>query len=1332
MRVKGRLAGLVAAAAAAVALLAAGGSATAAAPSATLVGDLQSEAGCPGDWDPACTATHLADIGGGVYRLSVALPAGSYQYKVAINDSWDENYGAHATPGGDNIGLHLDAAKTVTFYYDSASHWITDDVNSTIVTTPGSYQSELGCPGDWQPECFRSWLEDIDGDGVYTLTTTSLPAGSYEFKAALNGSWDVNYGAGGVPGGPNIGFSVPTANAKVTFSYNAASHVPTVLSGHGHDSNVEWDGLGFDSRSTLYRSPQGAVKAGTPVLLRFRTFHDDVTSVRVRLWDVNASAQTILTMTRVSSGANCLTGERCDYWQATLPTPQADVYWYRFIVQDGTATAYYGDDQALDGGTGQTTANEVDNSFALTAYDPSFTVPSWAASAVVYQVFPDRFFNGDRKNDPKTTDALYDTHPTLKAWSDKPEGYCRSYTTPCSEGPHGTDYFGGDLKGLRQKLDWIHDNGFNTLYLNPIFWAKSNHRYDTADYFQIDPYLGDLKDFTQLVTQAHELGMHIVLDGVFNHMSSDSPLFDRYHHYTTDGACESASSQWRAWFTFTGAAGPCVGGAYTGWAGFDSIPVLTKSLPAVQQYFLTGADSVTKHWLRAGSNGWRLDVMGDPSFPAGYWETFRDAVKQTDPDALIIGELWQKDSTLLRLLDGSGADTTMNYRLRDALLGLLVPPGGHYDGKGFPDSGHSLSASHFAARMLSQQEDYAPQVYAALMNLVDSHDTARALWDLTPGAASAADKEQNATNLAEGKRRLRLGALVQYTVPGMPTVYYGDEVGVTGGDDPDNRRTMPWGKEDGSLQAYYRQLGGLRATRQELVGGDFRILQADDATGTLAYGRKIASGAALVALNTSGSERTLAVPVGGFLPDGTQLARAGVSGGTGSAAVAGGTVSVTLPALSGAVLLTGTVDLEPPAAPSGLATADVGAGSVALHWNAVDGAASYAVYRSPVTLGGYVKLDTVAGTSFTDTSVQNGINSYYVVRALDAGGNESGNSNEVSALPSLPVVWANVQWPPTIDEQLQASGWTVYGQVYVPGITDAGGSADLISAQLGWGDATDRAGWQWVDATFNAGHCCDSNYEYMAQFRPSAPGTYYYGYRYSTNGGATWKNAGPGGPDTAPGVAHISPPADMTAPATPTGLHVVSAGPTEIDLAWDANTEPDLFGYEVWRSGTKVGTPTSPSFADTTVVNGTTYTYVVKAVDNAVNVSGASSPVTAKAALRNVSVVFTVTVPAGTPDGSTVHVAGSFGDLDPSYPTWDPAGLPMTQLDATHWTITLSGLESTHVEYKYTLGSWDFVEKGSACDELGNRVLTVSYGSTGTQNVNDSVANWRAVAPCGS
>ncbi len=197
--------------------------------SVTIAGSLQSEAGCPGDWDPACAATHLTyDASDDVWQRTFSLPAGTYEYKAALNDSWIENYGLHALPGGTNIPLSLPSDASVKFYYDHKSHWVTDNKSSVIAVAPGSFQSELGCPGDWDPGCLRSWLQDPDGDGIYTFETTALPAGSYETKVAINEGWNENYGQGGVPGGSNIAFNVPVDNTKVTFSYDAASHVPTV------------------------------------------------------------------------------------------------------------------------------------------------------------------------------------------------------------------------------------------------------------------------------------------------------------------------------------------------------------------------------------------------------------------------------------------------------------------------------------------------------------------------------------------------------------------------------------------------------------------------------------------------------------------------------------------------------------------------------------------------------------------------------------------------------------------------------------------------------------------------------------------------------------------------------------------------------------------------------------------------------------------------------------------------------------------------------------------------------------------------------------------------
>ncbi len=210
-------------------MLPASASSTASPTSVTVAGDLQSEVGCAGDWDPACAATHLAyDASDDVWQGAFSLPAGNYQYKAALNDSFAENYGLHAVPGGDNIPLNLPQAASVKFYYDHKTHWITDNSSTPIPVAVGDFQSELGCPGDWQPDCLRSWLEDPDGNGIATFETTALPAGSYQAKVAVNEGWDENYGAGGVPNGDNIPFTVPADNAKVTFSYDTTSHALTV------------------------------------------------------------------------------------------------------------------------------------------------------------------------------------------------------------------------------------------------------------------------------------------------------------------------------------------------------------------------------------------------------------------------------------------------------------------------------------------------------------------------------------------------------------------------------------------------------------------------------------------------------------------------------------------------------------------------------------------------------------------------------------------------------------------------------------------------------------------------------------------------------------------------------------------------------------------------------------------------------------------------------------------------------------------------------------------------------------------------------------------------
>jgi len=1346
--------------------------------SVTIAGDLQAALGCSGNWQPSCAATHLAySANNDVWRAAFALPAGTYQYKAALNDSWTENYGLHAAPGGANIPLALPAAETVRFYYDHKSHWVTDSRNSVIATVPGDYQQQLGCSGNWDPGCLRSWLEDPAGSGTYSFQTRALRKGSYQAKVALDESWAINYGQGGAQNGANILFSVPVDHAKVTFAYNPTSHVLGIIA-----EGLDFAGLRHDSRDLLYRTPGGAVPAGTAVTLRFRTLHDNATAVKVRVYDLN-SGQRFYKMTRVAADVSCyqsgLETRGCDFWAVTLSRSTPDNLWYRFIVNDGGDTGYYADDtSALDGGLGQATRDPVDNSYALMFYDPAFTVPAWARHAIIYQIFPDRFRNGSTENDPQTGDPRYDEPVIALPWGTLPEGYCRNYAVPDSqcpwrfdstkigrEGPRGRDYFGGDLQGISEKLGYLQELGIDTIYLNPIFFARSNHRYDTADYRRVDPYLGTLKELRKLVHAAHAHGIRIILDGVFNHMSSDSPAFNRYQHFDTVGACNSAQSQWRTWFSFRPPVGNeaavCASSApggtdtfYNGWFGFDSLPVLTKTNAQVQNYFVRGQDSISRYWLQQGAAGWRLDVMGDPSFPAGYWESFRQVVKQEDPDALIIGELWQKDSTLLRFLRGDRADTAMDYRFRDAVIGLFTA--GNFDSKGFADSGRRLNVSEFVSRLQSIREDYPDPAYFSLMNLVDSHDTERMLWTFTPGPADREDKEFNAANLAVGKSRVQLASLIQFTMPGSPTVYYGDEVGMSGAYDPDDRRTYPWidqgGHPDLTMLRHYEALTRVRHQFPVFSDGDLRFLLADDAHDTLAYGRKTGGQAAVVAVNRGEGAQTVDVSVAGYLPDG--LALDGVLGvGTRvkdlSVQVAGGRIHLTLNPRSAIALVAEEAELTPPAAPAGLRVTTEGNGQVSLAWSpaAQDDSIRYNVYRSPVTGGGFIKVNgqPLSATTFTDTGLRNAQNEFYVVTALDQNGNESAWSNEAVGMPHVVIAWANLQWPFTLTHTISAINPTdnVYGQVYIAGVTSLPGATPTLEAQLGFGPGgsipAGNAQWRWVDARFNVN--AGNNDEFVANLLPDTIGSFDYTYRYTTTAGRDWVYADRDGikgynPARA-GKMTVLASSDTTPPVIPTGLHVASASPGSISLAWNAVTgDPTMYGYEVRKADAGSTTyatvvlTTDTSFTDTDVVEGASYSYVVRAVDTSFNRSPDSAPVVATAALRTVSVVFTVTVPSTTPVGRTVYIAGSLDRLDGGLPLWNPGGVSLHQVDGTHWTITLTGKEFTQIEYKYTLGSWDFVEKGVACAEIANRQLTLTYGSSGTQSVNDTVLNWRNISPC--
>ena len=1121
----------------------------------------------------------------------------------------------------------------------------------------------------------------------------------------------------------------PTPASKETPAGGAgAETTPTPLR-PGLDNDIGLDGLAHNSRNDLYRVPGGAVTTGTPVTLRFRTYHDDVDDVTVRVWDTAASAQIFYPMQVVATEP--AEPRAYDYWQTTIPARSVPtVLWYRFNVRDGTDTGTYEDDGLLDGGWGAAYDNSPDSGFQIDVYLPDFETPDWMKNAVVYQIYPDRFANGDEANDPQPSDpSVYGNAVFDRAWDDLPEGYCRAYVgAMCDEDPLGRDFFGGDLQGIIAKLDYLQALGVTALYLNPIFLAPSNHGYDTTDYYQVESYFGTQETFDQLVAEAAARGLHVILDGVFNHTSSDSVYFDKLSRYPEEGAFESQTSDSYDWYTFS--AWP---ESYSSWWGFDTLPVLTESQEV--RDFIYGADhSVARWWIQQGAAGWRLDVATDKSH--GWWEEFRPRVKDVDPDAIIIGEIWDDASEWVL---GDELDTSMNYRFRRALLGFVN--GDTND----PNQGlvRGLTPDQFDSALHSIEEDYPAPAFATLMNLVDSHDTQRILWALTPGERNREDRELNAANLAEGKAKQKLLAILQMTLPGAPTIYYGDEVALTGDTDPDDRRTVPWGGEDLQMLAHYQLLTGLRNANSSLRTGSFDRLWTDDADGTYAYGRKDVSGAAVVAVNKDTASHTLEISVAGYVPEFTVLTDA-LTGGTYT--VTGGVVSLTLPARWGAVLVTpaGT-DLTPPPAPANLA-ASARDGAVDLSWDAAASAVGYFVYRSPVSGGGYIRLNDVPVvlTGFTDDTVANGRWATYVVTGVDDAGNEGARSNETTALPALSIGRASTQSPSGIMHTVSALTPTevVYGRAWIEGRTELSGPMEGLLAQVGFGpdgsEPDDNPDWQWVDATFSA-DAGDSD-EFTGQLLPEVAGTYDYAYRYSTTGGLTWVYAdldgtGNGYDPAQAGSLTVTPSADATPPEPPAGLHSVDASLSFVQVAWEPVPDADLYRYEVYRSDasggptTKIADVLAPETeaTDRDVVGGMTYTYVVLATDTSFNKSSTSAELVATAGARQVRVTINATLPATTPPvgdpTGAIYIGGSFND-------WNPGGTPMTRSGDFLATVTLDFSEGDSLQYKITRGSWDTVEKGAECEEIDNRIVTVVWGTDGTMTIDDTVLNWRNTGTC--
>jgi cyclomaltodextrinase / maltogenic alpha-amylase / neopullulanase len=481
--------------------------------------------------------------------------------------------------------------------------------------------------------------------------------------------------------------------------------------------------------------------------------------------------------------------------------------------------------------------------FRQTVYAADFKVPDWASDVVYYYVFPERFRNGDKRNDPQPGVAKYhDGSVELhKTWNEPPfkpgDGK--------SDERYNNDFFGGDLAGLIDKLDYIRELGANTIYMTPVFRAASNHKYDTADYKQIDPGFGSNADFERLTREAARRGLRVIPDTSLNHVGQDSRYFDRFGNFADAGAFEGGRinprSPYASWFSFD-ASQKDADKQYKGWVGISDLPELDKASPAWRNFAYRDRDSVMKFWLDRGAAGWRMDVA--PWVPDDFWREWRAEIKRHKPDALTVAETWFDSS---KYFLGDMFDSTMNYVFRNAVLEYAA--GG--------------KAADLVAHLEAIREAYPPQAHAALMNLLSTHDAPRALHQF-----GWHEDTKDDAKIAEAKRRLLLAVFFQMTYPGAPTIYYGDEVGVTGGEDPYNRATYPWedegGTPDKALLAEFRKLTALRHAHPILRRGEsFAPLFVSDSVVVMA--RRLNSQWALVAVNNARTAQrvTISLPAGG-------------------------------------------------------------------------------------------------------------------------------------------------------------------------------------------------------------------------------------------------------------------------------------------------------------------------------------------------------------------------------------------------------------------------------------------------------------------------------------
>ena len=560
----------------------------------------------------------------------------------------------------------------------------------------------------------------------------------------------------------------------------------------------------FDSKNRLYKEPFGCVRPGEECRL---TVHipgsvETKGTNAVFLNEDGSLFREIPLFKKEQQGAY-------ELWECrfSLDTPALHFYYFTITGKTGTFRLFK---------QGRDTNMEAGDRWQLTCIPADFHAPDWAKGATIYQIFPDRFY---KSGECDLTGKLepYEVHENWGeevVWQPTPEGLVLN-----------NDFYGGNFRGITEKLPYIASLGTTILYLNPISKSFSSHRYDTGDYKTPDPMLGTLEDFKALCEEAHRLGMRVILDGVYSHTGSNSLYFDKDRTFGGKGAYCSKESPYYTWFTFTD-----YPNKYKCWWDFDTLPTVNKLHPDFMNYIFEADDSVLAHWMKLGADGFRLDVADE--LPNEFMDAMKKNLRWHNSDALLMGEVWEDASSkeaygkrLRYFVDGT-LDSVMNYPFRTAILNFLR---GADDGAGFEKTVTDIL------------ENYPAEVIQCNMNLLGTHDTPRiltALVDEFDGPREKLAKRRLPPHLLEkARQKLMLASALQYTLPGSPSLYYGDEAGMEGGKDPFNRRTYPWGREDAELLAHHQKLGQLRKAYPALRLGETEFFQAGQ--GRIGYSRSL-------------------------------------------------------------------------------------------------------------------------------------------------------------------------------------------------------------------------------------------------------------------------------------------------------------------------------------------------------------------------------------------------------------------------------------------------------------------------------------------------------------